>query len=63
MPLDDLWEVARQLREDRKLLAMTDDFYDGWLPFGFHDGDWPGCPERLMENWLPRRICEEYGRL
>ena len=62
MPLDDLWEVARQLREGRKLPAMTDDFDDRWLPFGYHDGDWPDWPEQLMENWLPRRICAEYGK-
>jgi hypothetical protein len=61
MPLDNLWEVARELRRHRKLPAMTDDFDDRWPPFGYHDGDWPGWPEQLMLNWLPQRICDIYG--
>jgi len=63
MPLDALWEVASELRERRQLPAMTDGFDDRWLPFGYHDGDWPDWPEQLMENWLPPRICVEYGKL
>ena len=63
MPIDDLWEVASELRERGTLPAMTDDFDDRWLPFGYHDGDWPDWPEQLMENWLPTRICAEYGKV
>ena len=62
MPLDDLCDVVSELRGDRKLPATTDDFDRRWLPGPYHDGDWPGWPEQLMENWLPRRICAEYGK-
>jgi hypothetical protein len=64
MPLDDLWEVASELRERHKMPTETDDFDDRWLPWGYHDGDWPGWPEQLMwDCWLPREICAEYGKL
>ena len=63
MPIDDLWKVTSELHERHPLPAMTDEFDDRWLPFGYHDGDWPDWPEQLMENWLPSRICAEYGKL
>ena len=63
MPVDDLWKVTSELRDRHPLPAMTDEFDDRWLPFGYHDGDWPDWPEQLMENWLPSRICAEYGKL
>jgi len=44
-----------------ELPLPKDAFDDRVLPPSYFDGDWPEWAEQTMLDWLPDRICDEFG--
>ena len=63
MPASDLLDVKADLVDRGEPLPTDDAAFDVDLLPGFTEGDWPEWPEQKMLDWLPAKICREYGQI